>query len=130
MFSLCIFVLSLAGGLRQPVRLSVRWPKTTDCAAHSMGPPVLLLILQENQETWPRARGDIAAAAHPFYRRPAVIWLQKTAKTAMARGAGFIAVAWCIRAALVGRGCDALQCRVARNPRPGHRPRRGLPRPQ
>jgi len=58
-----------------------------------MEPPVLLLNYQENQETWTRAWGDLAAAAHLFPSATAVVWLQKTAKTAMARGAGFIAVA-------------------------------------
>ena len=93
MFSLCIFALSLAGRLREPVGSFFWWPKTKDCAAHSVEPPVLLLILQEDQETWPRAWGDLAAAAHLSRRRLAVIWLQKTARTAMARGTEFIAVA-------------------------------------
>jgi hypothetical protein len=85
-------VLSLAGGLRQPVGSFFWWPKTKDCVAHSVEPPVLLLNYQENQETWPRAWGDLAAAVH--LRRLPVIWLQKTARTAKARGAGFVAVAW------------------------------------
>jgi hypothetical protein len=93
MFLLCIFLLSLAGRLRQPVGSFFWWPKTKDCAAHSVEPPVLLLILQENQETWPRAWGELAAAAHLSHRRPAVIWLQKTAKTATVRGARLIAEA-------------------------------------
>jgi hypothetical protein len=87
-------VLSLAGRLWEPVGSFFWWPKTKDCVAHSVEPPVLLLILQENQETWPRAWGDLTAAAHLSRRRLAVIWLQKTAKTATARGAGLIAVAW------------------------------------
>jgi hypothetical protein len=55
-------VLSSAVRLREPVGSFFWRQKTKDCAAHSMEPPVLLLILQENQETWPRTRGDLAAA--------------------------------------------------------------------
>ena len=80
-------VLSLAGRIREPVGSFFWRPKTKDCAAHSKEPPVLLLILQENQETWPRTRGDFAAAAHLSHRRLAVIWLQTTARTAS--GASF-----------------------------------------
>src|SRR5260370_39889827 len=86
-------VLSLAGRLREPVRSFFWRPKTKDCAAHSMEPPVLLLNYQENQETWTRAWGDLAAAAHLFPSATAVVWLQNTAKTAMAGGAGAIAAA-------------------------------------
>src|SRR5271166_6429961 len=87
MFSLCIFVLSLAGRLRQSVGSFFWWPKTKDCAAHSMEPPVLLLVLQENQETWPRASGDLAAARTSSHQQLAVFCSQKSSQLLMRRGA-------------------------------------------
>jgi hypothetical protein len=50
-------VLSLAGRLREPVGSFFWGPKTKDCAAHSVEPPVLLLILQE--EPYAFASGEI-----------------------------------------------------------------------
>ena len=60
MFLLCIFVLGFAGRPRQRVHLSFCGPKTRDFGVHGGEPPVLLLILQENQETQPQAGGDLA----------------------------------------------------------------------
>jgi hypothetical protein len=53
-------MLSLAGRVRSAWFILLS-PKTKDCAVDSVEPPVLLLILQENQDTWAPAWGDFAA---------------------------------------------------------------------
>jgi hypothetical protein len=72
-------VLSLAGRLRWPVGLFFWWPKRKDVLPTAWS-HLLLLILQENQETWLRARGDLLPPRTSSHRRLTVIWLQKTVK--------------------------------------------------
>src|SRR5260370_17012957 len=79
MFSLCIFVLSLAGGLRQPVRLFFGGRR------RRIAPPTagrdLFLNYQENQEPWTWAWGDLVAAGHLFPSPPPVLSPHKPPNT-------------------------------------------------
>jgi len=123
MFSLCIFVLSLVGRLRQPVRLFIRRPKTKDCAAHSGERPVLLLFYQDYQEIWPRDWGDLAAAAHLFPPATGSYLAAKSSENSHGPRHRVYRRSLAVqRQNRSCRGADALQCGPARH-RARHLPR-------
>jgi hypothetical protein len=106
------------------------WPKTKDCAAHGVEPPVLFLMLQENQETWPRAWVILLPPRTSPVGDRLVIWLQKTARTAAERCFRVItgSSAPIAAAGPVGqRGVCNTACAIAPSSRTTARPHRRSP---